>query len=108
MIFGEFFSRDVGEVSPFAQEFDQRSTVIETGDADHVVDIVAVQAERGGGEDIVVPAFFQFVGGQYYRVGTVYFLFRNELKIMACDIEDAARSAIEEGDCHAAFAGNKA
>src|SRR5262249_44995028 len=89
------------------EEFDARSAVVVARNADQVVNVVAIEAERRGRENEVRPPHLQLIGAEHRRLRAINLVLWYELEEVACDVEDAARRAILNRDRHAAFAGDE-
>ena len=93
--------------SALAQELDKRCAVEETGHADQIVDVVAVQPEGRRRHDVVGSAILQLVGRQYRWFRAVHFLFRDEFEIVRRDVEYAAGAAIGKRQGETTFTGDE-
>ena len=107
VVLRELFAGDIGKVSALAQELDERRAVEETGHADEIVDVVAIQPEGRRRHDVVGSAFLKLVGRQYRWFRAVRFAFRDELKIVRRDVKNAAGGAIGKRHGKTAFAGDQ-
>ena len=65
LVLAQLLAGEVREVLAFVQELEQRRLASETDAADHVVDIVAIQAAGGRQQDVIVAAYFQLVAFEH-------------------------------------------
>ena len=80
---------DVGHVASFANEFNKRRLVVKTGNANHVIDIVAVESAGRGENKIIMFSLLKVRAGKDRRIGAADVRFRNEFVKVLVDGEDS-------------------
>ena len=80
--FGDLLTGDVRDVCPLVQESQQGCRPTESGAADHVADVVAIQARPGCQQDVVVAVALELVGLENGGPRAAVFFGRDELVVV--------------------------